>query len=151
MVAVVLPVWMLVAACGSTNTPATGMDPKQEAAFAYARCMRQHGMPDFPDPKPASNGGLSLGDLSNAPGYVSANTACVHLLPGGATAQRSRQATLRTHALAFARCMRDHGITGFPDPEAAGQFPETQMHGLGKGSAAFSAAQKACQRDLSAD
>jgi hypothetical protein len=44
--------------------------------------------------------------------------------------------------------MRAHGIADFPDPDADGQFPESQMTGLGKGSQRFSAAQDACDQDL---
>jgi hypothetical protein len=36
--------------------------------------------------------------------------------------------------VAFSRYIRAHGIHNFPDPNADGQFPETQMRGLGKGA-----------------
>jgi hypothetical protein len=57
---------------------------------------------------------------------------------------------LAGQGLGFARCMRAHGIAGFPDPGADGQFPESQMRNLGKGSPPFTAAQTACQHYLDA-
>jgi hypothetical protein len=121
--------------------------------LAYARCMRVHGIADYPDPD--SHGGLPLGggpsgsDLdADSPAYQHATQACVSLLPGSAAAQQHTQAQMGAAALGFARCMRAHGISGFPDPNADGQFPEAQMRGLGKGSPLFNAAQQACQHFL---
>ena len=57
------------------------------ALLRYARCMRAHGMPDFPDPDPG--GGLQIkasrgSDLDpNSPLYKAADQACKHYMPGG--------------------------------------------------------------------
>jgi len=57
------------------------------ALLRYARCMRAHGIPDFPDPEPG--GGLSIkasrgSDLDpNNPIYKAADRACTHYMPGG--------------------------------------------------------------------
>ena len=57
------------------------------ALLKYARCMRAHGIPDFPDPQPG--GGFSIkqtpgSDLNpNSPLYEAADNACKHYLPGG--------------------------------------------------------------------
>ena len=53
----------------------------------YARCMRAHGIPDFPDPDPG--GGLDIrasrgSDLDpNSPLYKAADNACKRYMPGG--------------------------------------------------------------------
>jgi hypothetical protein len=57
------------------------------ALLRYARCMRAHGIPDFPDPEPG--GGFSIkasrgSDLDpNNPIYKAADRACTHYMPGG--------------------------------------------------------------------
>ena len=94
-------------------------------------------------------GGPSGSDLdADNPAYQHATQACVSLLPGGAAGQQQVRAQMGAAALEFARCMRAHGISGFPDPNADGQFPEEQMRGLGKGSPLFDAGQHACQHLL---
>jgi hypothetical protein len=134
---------------GSTGTSSSRPVSKQGAMLAYSRCMRTHGVTDYPDPD--SHDGLPLGGPSgsdldpDSATYQHANQACVSLLPGGAAQQQHEQAQLGAAALGFARCVRAHGISGFPDPDATGQFPETQMRGLGKGTPQFDAAQQACQ------
>jgi len=53
----------------------------------FSRCMRSHGVADFPDPN--GQGGIAItggpsGDLDpNSPQFQSAQRACQHLLPGG--------------------------------------------------------------------
>ncbi len=59
-------------------------DPRfQEAALKYSQCMRQHGVPKFPDPQP--NGGLLLKQGSgidpSSPTFKAADKACQQLLP----------------------------------------------------------------------
>src|SRR5215472_17105671 len=43
---------VLATACGGSSSPAsaTGGSTRVQAALAYARCMRAHGVPGFPDP-----------------------------------------------------------------------------------------------------
>ncbi|HEX6674884.1 MAG TPA: hypothetical protein VF486_07645 [Actinomycetes bacterium] len=61
-------------------------DPRfQEAALKYSQCMRQHGVPKFPDPQP--NGGLLLrkgsGVDPSSPTFKAADKTCQQLLPRG--------------------------------------------------------------------
>ena len=53
-------------------------------------------------------------------------------------------------ALAYAQCMRTHGVPNFPDPNAQGGFSiqGSPGSGLDPGSASFQAADKACRRHL---
>ena len=48
----------------------------------------------------------------------------------------------RASALAFSQCMRAHGLTGFPDPNASGVISAT---GIDPNSAAYKTAIAACQ------
>jgi hypothetical protein len=60
-----------------------------QVALSYAACVRSHGVPDFPDPKVSSNGGIEIGPGPNSnlnpdsPQLKAAENACRHLLPGG--------------------------------------------------------------------
>jgi hypothetical protein len=57
---------------------------ERERLVEYAACMRKHGLPKFPDPKP--DGGLVLkrgGDIDpNSAQFKEAQKACEDLLPG---------------------------------------------------------------------
>jgi hypothetical protein len=75
------------AACKSLapvqNTSASN-NTLQSQGLKYAACMRAHGVPNFPDPQPGSNGGfLITGVDPNSPQFQSAQQACQSLMPGG--------------------------------------------------------------------
>jgi hypothetical protein len=59
-----------------------------EDALKFSACMRSHGVPKFPDPKIAADGGMSLGFRRgsgidpNSPQFRAAQSACQKLLPG---------------------------------------------------------------------
>lgn len=125
----------IVAGCGSkgpstTDVPsAQGQNPDVTAAYAYARCMRSHGVPNFPDPHVSISGNHgSVGFAVNpsetgSPKFTSAQKTCSKILP---TPTGNRSAThdgpSKQVLLAFARCIRSKGIQDFPDPDAQGQL-----------------------------
>ncbi len=124
--------------------------------LAFSRCMRAHGVSDFPDP--GSNGAISIsgrgssGDLNpNNPTFERAQKACQSKLPQPSPAQ---QAQALKGALAMAKCMRAHGISDFPDPQSGpGGRIAISLHGssdsdLNPSDPAFQAAQKACMSDF---
>jgi hypothetical protein len=119
-----------------------------DAKLAFARCMRAHGVHDFPDPgsKVGAGAGGQLDPYD--PAFEAAYQACQSVLPAGQDTLTQIHSRLAKLGLGFARCMRAHGIAGFPDPNADGQFPEAQMRELGKGSPQFTTAQDACQQYL---
>jgi hypothetical protein len=128
------------------------IDP-QDAMLAYAQCMRQNGI-DFPDPQPASGWGGAIvalpGDF-NSPKYQAADTACKALLPGGGIANLPVDPHFQDQMLAYAKCMRDHGID-FPDPKfdtSGGGMSAVNIGGnVDPGAPAFQAADKACGANL---
>ena len=81
---------LLATACSSPAKTGTGAGPAggsaRHSALAFSRCMRAHGISDFPDP--SSQGGIALspkpgGDLDpNNPRFQAANRACQHDMPG---------------------------------------------------------------------
>jgi hypothetical protein len=80
--------------------------------------MRAHGVSSFPDPS-TSGGGLRIrinAATGQAPAFQSAQKACRHLMPGGGTASPAASAQAKAQLLQVAKCMRAHGVTGFPDP-----------------------------------
>ena len=107
---------LAVAACGSSSKQsANGASRSYAKALEYSDCMRAHGMPNFPDP--GSTGTLPSPAL---PAFRAARKACAKLQPaglhlGGPPAPSA--AELRA-ARAFARCIRAHGFSHFPDPLA---------------------------------
>jgi hypothetical protein len=120
-----------IAAIGTTKTATTPSPPPSNDPIAqavrYAACMRSHGLPSFRDPKQISQGGhqtirIQTPDL-NSPQAQTAEKACTRFLPSGFNSSPAQNAQQRAHLLAFARCMRSHGIPNFPDPTSSGSFP----------------------------
>jgi hypothetical protein len=114
-------------AAGGDNTKSLAGSPSTQAALLkFSRCMRAHGVPNFPDA--TNGGGLSLvgtGVNRNSPAFQSASKACQSLMPGaggvGASGQKSD--LTRAQGLSLAKCMRAHGVPNFPDPDASGAIP----------------------------
>ena len=89
-----------VASIGGTTTTVAGGSSgngggnPQERALAFAKCMRAHGLKDFPDPQPADSGPQThsqagganggTGPDPNSPQFKSAMQACRNLLPSDA-------------------------------------------------------------------
>jgi len=102
-----------------SSSPSRGSTHDQ--ALAFARCIRSHGVPLWPDPE--SSGSFDKSKLTPQQLGVSssqigtAEKACRSLVP-------TYSATLQPHVLAqalrFSRCMRAHGAASFPDPESNG-------------------------------
>jgi hypothetical protein len=59
------------------------------------------------------------------------------------------QRKARASALAFARCMRSHGLRNFPDPNGQGNFPPLTQQALGVSKQKSLAVQHVCERLLS--
>jgi hypothetical protein len=50
----------------------------------------------------------------------------------------------RTGAVAYAGCMRSHGVANFPDPNSSGRFTPTALKSLRVGKSRFKGADTAC-------
>jgi hypothetical protein len=57
-----------------------------------------------------------------SPKFKAADHACQSILPGPDNASPAQQQARKEGFLAFARCMRDKGIAGFPDPDLKGKL-----------------------------
>ena len=109
----------LVHACGHD-------DDHAERTGRVLPCMRSNGMPTFPDPQRFVGGNVKLTIhqlVANNPRFQAALSACDHLLPSrgsGSQETAQQQRTQLADELSFARCMRSHGVSRFPDPTAQG-------------------------------
>lgn len=106
-----------LASSGASN-PASTAAP---SPLAFAKCVRANGVPNFPDPT-AGRGLLfdTTGVNGGAPAVSKALAKCKRLLPSGglpgpgSTSHPSPQTLAKL--VKIARCMRQHGISQFPDP-----------------------------------
>jgi hypothetical protein len=135
---------LLAAACGGGPPAAAGSATHQQL-LAYARCMRSHGEPDWPDPTSQGTFVTTGIDLASFQAR-NANGQCESLLPNdGGPAAGAHQEQLLMQGLKYAMCMRSHGIVNFPDPVRAGDegvaFP---IAGYDPGSPQVQSANKAC-------
>ncbi len=125
----------------STPGSASPETPGAPDAYAYAGCMRDHGI-EMSDPDPKT-GLPTVGDSVDpeSAAFKAAHEACGHLLPGGIRGEP--EDTDPDAYLKFAQCMRKNGMPDFPDPQPGsgqGMFP-----GVDRNDPAFAEATKACQ------
>jgi hypothetical protein len=118
-----------------------------EEALAYSECMRDNGITDFPDPERNGEGGIGLslpeGTDPEDEDFKAAEDACKDLMPGpeeGATIDPDMYDAL----LEYSECMRENGITAFPDPEPNGGIIMNGDMGFDPQSEEFQAADEAC-------
>jgi hypothetical protein len=99
--------------------------------------MRAHGVSGFPDPivkttaNSASVSQVAPASLASSPHFKSANRACAHFEAAGQGSGPQRGGPSKSVLLAFARCLRAHGITGFPDPSGQGQLSPAMLSAAG--------------------
>jgi hypothetical protein len=123
---------------GASSTSSTPSVPTaqsrtqmEQAAVAFAGCMRSHGVPGFPDPTTSPHGFKESLNPSkvHAAAFGPAEAACRHLLPAGGPSGGSpaRSQAQIAEILAFARCIRSHGVPSFPDPTGSGELSHEML------------------------
>ncbi len=112
---------LMVAGCGSSSKPTTtsrSASTQASPGVGFAECMRSHGVPNLPDPTTVD--GHSMISLSGinpgSPSFQAAHKVCG--MSGGGPGSARPSAAAERQMTAIARCMRAHGVTGFPDPTA---------------------------------
>jgi hypothetical protein len=100
-----------------------------ERAVQFAKCMRSNGVSNFPDPN--ASGQFTIDAIANGSGvdtssaaFTQALSACKDLEPAGFTGS-TRSAQQQEAGLKFAQCIRDNGVTDFPDPTPDGPLIDT--------------------------
>lgn len=145
------------ASASSSGSGEQNSATNQKAMVAFARCMRSHGVANFPEP---SEGGIhieshnghssgpatSSGINSQGATFQAAQKTCGKLLPNGGAPSPQQQTKAVEAALALARCMRSHGVPNFPNPKGSGgAIGQGGLPGMNPNSPQFQAALKACQ------
>ena len=117
---------------GSTTHQSATTSSRTHARHLAGQCIRQHGIPNFPDPIVATSGpakGKAILDkqaLRPVPNSVvtRAMAACQTALAQAGISGHTAGPTISTadqaDYLRAAACMRSHGITDFPDPTFSG-------------------------------
>jgi hypothetical protein len=140
--AAIASVALLAAGCGASSPAGpTAASPASftTAAFKYASCIRDHGLSSFPDPSMTDHDGQQVAYLATpsslvaSPAFKTANTVCQKILTPvlDTTPNLAAQATREQHLAAFAKCMRSHGVPGFPDPTSQGQLTQEMIASAG--------------------
>ena len=131
----------------------------EDAMLEFARCMRENGV-DMPDPDTSggpgvvtfkASGSASAGTKIDADGdtFQKAHEACKDLMGdvGPINMTPEQQQEMQDQALAFSRCMREHGVN-MPDPTFGGEGQMMMTIGDGQGidptDPKFEEAQQAC-------
>ena len=139
-------------ASGGSAGATTTTSGQQDAAAVWrelVRCARANGMPNLPDPQIDSNGRANFPNGTPDP-PASVRRACQSIydrLPPSARDDDDRPPADMQALLRYARCMREHGVTDFPDPDAQGNFrAPAGSTGPGPKSPSFQRALQACRQ-----
>jgi hypothetical protein len=146
---------LLAAGCGGAGSSSvassttTTQNGALGEALAFARCMRSHGIPDWPDP--TNDGGFDKSALRQLGVSVSRvraieESAC-NLPLGGPSQGPTITLADRADYLRAAACMRSHGLPDFPDPTFANNSVETNIpSSIDQESSTFKSAAGICTR-----
>jgi hypothetical protein len=104
-----------------SGTPDAAANDTEQAMLDFAQCMRDNGVPSFPDPVPHADGGFGFQRpegvpetaLDDALQRCEAEAQAIGIGPGSGAQDPEVQDGL----LDFSRCMRENGIPEFPDPK----------------------------------
>lgn len=139
----------------TTAAPAGGSDSSGSTplaqAVAYSRCIRTHGVPNFPDPVQTPSGGYGYrtqGIDPNSAAFQGALQACKTLpSPWNSTGQELSSAQQQAW-LDWAKCVRAHGVPNLPDPTFS-SGGEVHLAGAGGSSSPqLQQAMDACKSQL---
>ena len=87
---------LIAGACGASVN--TGNAAAADSPVKEAQCMRSHGVPNFPDPKPGGPSVIPNWINPQSPAFLSAQKACAKFLDSGPTssgaARQSEKVTL---------------------------------------------------------
>ena len=157
LAAATLALALALAACGSGGGPIasaqTGSGPSP-GDVTFAKCMRGHGVPQFPDPGGGPRSASSISILGahlppntniHAPAFQTALNLCMKRLLAGHP-RPPVTAAQKAAALKYSHCIRTHGVPNFPDPTfpPGGGMGIPGPTGPSANSPAFQHAQQVC-------
>lgn len=146
----------LLAACGESRDASGGPGAAGSGAAGkgndqyvkFARCMRQSGVPEWPDPIDGDKFRLPLRSDGRpvinpkSPQFIAASQKCRPLAPPEWKSGSRPDPVDQAQALKYAQCMRENGLPEFPDPKDGALDPGD----VNPNSPQFRNAQKACQK-----
>lgn len=121
--------------------------PEEDTRLEFAKCMRENGVEEYPDPDPNSNTFTMKGPEEygvDKETFDAALDACKDLTPGGGEPPELTADDIKK-LREFTQCMREEGIEDMADPEADGSLSVPE--GITPNDSEFQAAMKEC-RDL---
>ncbi|MET8911839.1 hypothetical protein [Micromonospora sp. NPDC004551] len=122
------------AASGASPSASASVSRQQLLALGqeWVQCIRAHGLTRMPDAQLSQEGYLEFPpsggyewkrDLSNHPQAIDACKSIEDRYPPNAFRPKEKFSAEDLRKLAdYAKCMREHGLPEFPDPNAAGEF-----------------------------
>jgi hypothetical protein len=150
---------LAASACGGSSgaevaqVGTTGANhPHAHDPQAFSACMRSHGVPTFPNPD--SSGTIHVpSSIDDLPTAKAAYGACHGLAPGPGSITGQGGEMRQDQLLAFAKCMRAHGVPNFPDPQVVnGHIADMHVAGqIDPSSPIVIAAIAACRSTLGAN
>jgi hypothetical protein len=116
-----------LAGCGGSSHRTPSASARNQSTLAFSECVRADGVTDFPDPGLRLSGSFnSIAGIEfpatispSSPAFEAAQTACAKLLPGGGPGAQQPPAGFIERMREVSVCMRERGVTGFPDPTFA--------------------------------
>jgi len=127
---------------GGSSSSGTSNNSIQQA-LKYAQCMRSHGVTNYADP--VSGKSQSIGSIdTNSPTYQAAASACQQYQPTTGNSTQGPSSAANTAQLKFAVCMRNHGVTNFPEGNSGGGQQSLSQYGIDTNSPTFQKANQAC-------
>lgn len=136
-----------VATAGGTGSVTSSAKPDgrsdQERGLKFAQCMRELGI-DIPDPQDGRVE-IRLPEGVDPQKAQAAMQQCKQYLPNGGQPQKADPQVVEQQRK-FAQCMRDNGVSNFPDPDENGGLKIEGGSGLSPDDPKMQAAQQVCAR-----
>lgn len=112
-----------ITACGSNHSSTSAASNGYAQGLKFSECMRANGVSNFPDPGPTGFHLTPGSGITESPAFNSAMNACQNYLPPSGPSPAIAE-SVRLEEIAWAKCMRAHGVPNLPDPGPNGiQFP----------------------------
>ncbi|WP_433376040.1 hypothetical protein ACQPZX_07085 [Actinoplanes sp. CA-142083] len=132
---------------GPKASPSASATPSEDpdAPLKFAKCMREHGLPWFPDPEDGKMS-VAIPKGTDQSKVKAAEEACKQYMPNGGAAHKPSAEELEL-ARKMAQCMRENGVPNFPDPQPDGGIAiDGSKLGTGPGDPTFDKAEQACSK-----
>jgi hypothetical protein len=148
---------LALAGCGGGPSASSASSVQQQARVVwldYARCVRAHGYPSFPDPQVNSQGKAAFGGsrTQNKSIGQQLDHTCgpiLRRLPATALGRTPVTPAVLHQERLFAACLRRNGLPQWPDPRSDGTFPlaQTPYATMGKSGPVLTGLQACRQYD----